>query len=211
MIMVMNHYILMADIIHSSHKDGDALMKDFMKISNDINISFKEAFLSPITITLGDEFQSVIKSLKDGVDVIINFEELIIKSEKFFKLRYVINYGEIETTINPEKAYGMLGKGLTDSRKMLEFEKFKKKRFYIKVSSPNFSYNVNQAFLLYQFVIDNWKFKDYKIIGAFLEHKDYKKVARILGRDPSSVWRREKSLKMEAYWATKDLIKSLTR
>jgi len=196
----------MADIIRSGQKKGTVLMSDFNRISNTINTNFKGAFLSPITITLGDEFQSVVRSLNDGIEVIINFEESIIKSNISFKLRYVLNYGNIETPINPENAYGMLGKGLTDSRKMLEEEKHNEKRFFIKTNDMKLSDQLNLAFYIYQSFIDNWKFKDYKIVSTFFEYKDYKIVARILNRDQSSVWRREKSLKINEYLAARDLI-----
>jgi hypothetical protein len=207
----MKQYILMADVIHSGQKKGHELMRDFKKISNSINLKLKNAFLSPITITLGDEFQSIVKSLVDGIEVIIKFEELIIKSNLTFKLRYVLNYGEIETPINPQKAHGMLGQGLTDSRKMLELEKQKEKRFLIKTDNKKLTEQLNMAFNIYQSFIDNWKFKDFKIVSTFLEYNDYKKVAKVLQKDQSSVWRRKKSLKMDEYTVAVNLIHSLIK
>ena len=136
---------------------------------------------------------------------------MIIKSNLAFKLRYVLNYGEIETPINPQKAHGMLGQGLTDSRKMLELEKQKEKRFLIKTDDKKLTEQLNMAFNIYQSFIDNWKFKDFKIVSTFLEYKDYKKVAKILQKDQSSVWRRKKSLKMDEYTVAVNLIHSLIK
>ena len=128
----MKHYILMADIVRSSKHDANILMREFREISNNINSEFKNAFLSPITITLGDEFQSIINSLKSGIEVIISFEEQILQFKEKFKLRYILNYGEIDTPINPNQAYQMLGEGLADTREMLEDLKKSDKRFFVK-------------------------------------------------------------------------------
>jgi hypothetical protein len=67
---------------------------------------------------------------------------------------------------------------------------------------------LNNAFLVFQGFIDDWKIaKDYIIIGMFLQHKDYKQVAAETNKDRSLMWRREKSLKLDQYFATKEIIK----
>ena len=206
----MKYFILMADIIQSREYKPTNLMQNFKKICDNINKKYKESFLSPITITLGDEFQSIVGSLKDGIEIIINFEEEIIYSKKYFKLRYVLNYGDIDTQINPDKAYEMLGPGLTDARNMLEVEKHKDKRFIIDVKNSKLTLQLNLAFFLFQSIVDKWKYKDYKTISAFLKHNDYKKVAKVIKKDVSSAWRREKSLKIDEYSAAKKLLYSLS-
>jgi len=207
----MKNYILMADIIKSSQKNAKSLMNNFKKIATQVNSDFEEAFYSPITITLGDEFQSIVKSLKDGIDVVIAFEELIIKHKNDFKLRYVLNYGEIDTPINRETAYGMLGPGLTESRKILEIQKHEDSRFFIKNSNSELSEKLNLAFFMYQSFLDDWKVKNYDIVSSFLEYKDYKQVAKILKKNTSLMWKREKGLKIKKYLSAKKLIYLLIR
>jgi hypothetical protein len=200
----------MEDIINSRKYKASTLMDDFKKTCNTINHDFRGAFLSPITITLGDEFQSIVSSLKEGIDIIINFEEKIIFTRKYFKLRFVLHYGDIETQINPDKAYEMLGAGLTEARNMLEVEKHKDKRFIIDVDNSKLSLQLNLAFFLFQSIVDKWKYKDYSTISAFLKYKDYKKVAKVIKKDVSSVWRREKGLKINEYTSAKELLHSLS-
>lgn len=205
----MKHYILMADIVRSSKYDANILMWEFREISNNINSEFKKAFLSPITITLGDEFQSIMNSLKSGIEVIISFEEQILQFKEIFKLRYILNYGEIETPINPKQAYQMLGEGLVNSREMLENLKKNDKRFLVKNDNDELTKKLNLAFYVYQSFVDNWKERDFKIISAFLKYKDYKLVAKNIEKDISLIWRREKSLKINTYLASKELLLSL--
>lgn len=148
-------------------------------------------------------------SLKSGIEVIISFEEQILQFKEIFKLRYILNYGEIETPINPKQAYQMLGEGLVNSREMLENLKKSDKRFLVKNDNDELTKKLNLAFYVYQSFVDNWKERDFKIISAFLKYKDYKLVAKNIEKDISLIWRREKSLKINTYLASKELLLSL--
>src|ERR1700679_127228 len=110
----------MADIINSREADQLLLMNNFGEVVSAINVSNKENLLSPLTITLGDEFQGITKGLKEAISVILNIEENIIITGNTFKLRYVIVEGAIDTPINSSIAYGMLGDGLTRARKHIQ-------------------------------------------------------------------------------------------
>ena len=75
----------MADIIASSEKNQIELMNNFKELVNEINKTFKDEILSPLTITLGDEFQCVLKDLKSSTDIILQLEENIIHKKLNFK------------------------------------------------------------------------------------------------------------------------------
>lgn len=207
----MRNYILMADIIKSSKYNSNILMQEFKEISENINSELKRYFYSPITITLGDEFQCIVKSLMKGIEVIYSFEEQILKYREKFKLRYVLNYGEIDTPINPKKAYEMLGNGLSEARETLEKLKKGKKRFFIKDENEELSKKLNLALFIYQSCIKEWKEKDYEIASSFIKNRDYKVVAKDLKKDVSLMWKREKSLKIKEYLAIKELILLLAK
>ena len=66
-------------------------------------------------------------------------------------------------------------------------------------------------FHLFQFFIDSWNAKDYKIANEFLIHNDYKIVARNVNLNKSTTWRREKSLNIEEYKTTKELILNVSK
>lgn len=87
----------MADIIGSQKKDSQKLMNDFKELVKDSNEKFQDFIASPLTITLGDEFQEVLKNIETATKIIIFFEEESIHKKLFFKLRYVIKEGEIDT------------------------------------------------------------------------------------------------------------------
>ena len=206
-----SYYILMADIVNSGGQNAVSLMEDFKYLVNLVNTAYRELILSPLTITLGDEFQGVLHSLKNAVEVIVAMEECIVSENMGFKLRYVLNYGEIETPINLERSYGMLGNGLTTARELLgELKEDKDKRFLIKMEENQLLVKqLNLAFLQYQYFVDEWKAKDYNIITEFLLNKDYKEVAQLFDKNPSSMWRKKRSLNIEVYLSSKELVSLL--
>ena len=196
----------MADIINSSGKDSLLLMSHFKELVNTINRENEPNIISPITITLGDEFQGITTSVRKGIELIFMLEETIVKQDLSLKLRYVLTSGKIDTEINTKIAHGMLGPGLTNARKQLNNLKGKQSRFLVDTGDFTHDIMVNKGFELYQSLVDDWKPKDLKIISAFFKDMDYKVVAESVNLDKSSVWRRKKSLKMTEYQTVKEII-----
>jgi len=195
----------MADVIKSRNLQGKPLMDKLKNLVADVNQRQPSFFLSPATITLGDEFQAILTSLKSGIETIIHIEENVVRKNLDFKLRYLINFGIIETTINPDLAYEMLGEGLTHARESLNKLKKSYNRISIDINN-NRGDMLNNLFKIYTFLTDTWKRDDYKIISLFIQEKDYKIVSQKLHRERSAVWRKEKSLHMHQYFLVKKLI-----
>jgi hypothetical protein len=201
----MKYHILMADIIKSSRFDGAQLMPVFRKMVGEINKAKESAILSPLTITLGDEFQGVVASLKAGLDIIFDMDELLL--DQSFQLRFILQYGEIRTTISKNNSYGMLGEGLTEARQQLDAIKETDKRILISGYGPHSDTLIGQGFQLYNYFYNQWSEKERLIVKEFLIGKDYKEVAAIFDKDISSMWRREKSLNIAEYKTAKEMIK----
>jgi hypothetical protein len=201
-----NYYIIMADVVHSGEHNGSQLMDSFKEIVNSVNSAYESEILSPLTITWGDEFQGVISSLEVGISIIIHLEEEMIHQGADYKLRYVLLYGEIETSINTTVAYEMLGSGLTDARKKIERLKSQNnERILISIPS-DLRIPLNKSLLIYTRLIDGWKYSDFPLISAFIKAIGYKAVAENLGKDRSLMWRRSKSLRMDDYFDIKYVI-----
>jgi hypothetical protein len=203
------YYILMADIIRSRNRDGAQLMTEFNKLVQLVGNANPESFLSPMTITLGDEFQSVVKSLSAGIEILIKLEEKQIELGVDMRLRYVLCYGQIDTPLNSQSAHAMLGRGLTRSRELLSRLKKDNKRFYFELEGPD-SDRYNKLFFLYSSIIDKWKHADYGIIHAFLFEPDYYKVAERMNKNRGYTWRKERALEIKQYITVKELIIDLT-
>jgi len=193
----------MADVI-GSRKNNKKTARDLKLLAAEVNKKKQKQILSPLTITLGDEFQAVVTGPAAGIEVILYTEEFCIRQTTGLKLRYVLLSGEIETPINRRVAYGMLGPGLTQARETLTLLKKSEERFCFVTGNKNDI--INKLFILFQGIVDDWKQKDHKIISSFIRLNDYKAVAEENRRTPNSMWKKRKSLKIKEYNAIKSLI-----
>ena len=71
----------MCDVVKSRNKDQKQLIKELKQTVLFINRKYSKDILSPLTITLGDEFQGIIKNVESGLSIIIEIEEYIIKKK----------------------------------------------------------------------------------------------------------------------------------
>lgn len=207
----MKHFILMADVIKSGEREQDQLMSDFKKVVQEINQDYSSVLLSPLTITLGDEFQGVIKDLASAVKIILSLEEKKIHNKLDFQLRYVLHQGLIDTPINENIAYEMLGAGLTAARLKLNSLKKEKSRFIVSLDDALQTTILNEAFVIFAGITEKWNLKsDYELVASFIALEDYKRVAENLNKTRSQVWKREKTLNIESYKAVKKIIQLIT-
>ena len=202
----------MADIIKSTDNQSIETQNNFKSLVNILNVKFKKKLLSPLTITLGDEFQGIANRLKNSILIIIYLEELLIHNQSNLALRYVINHGKIDTPINHEIAHGMLGSGLSNARKTLETLKKTDKKFEINTQINTKDLALNEAFLIYQNLVSKWNSKNEREIASlFIQYQDYKVVAEKVGVNRSQIWKKERSLNISSYFAIKNVIAYLSR
>lgn len=202
------YWILMGDIVQSRRAPGNELAGQFSSLIEYLNGQFSAAILSPLTITLGDEFQGVVQDKKTGIAIILEAEKYIMANYEKLTIRFVLNYGEIETPINRAIAHGMLGSGLSATRELINHLKTIKERYWIG-EEGHANEVANQLFYLYDAQVSNWKGADKKLAWQFLTLKDYKKVAAANGKHPSLMWKRERSLQIRAFETITQLIQKI--
>ena len=205
--MATHHYIIMADIISSRDiaKEED-FMGQFKSLTHLANEQFKGQIVSPLTITLGDEFQGIVDSTQTLFELVFFLEEQRLEAGYTFQLRYSLVYGEIETEINTEIAYEMYGTGLTQAREGLQRAKDSGHHYYVDLQLEP-EVQLQLCLELYQSIKSEWKPREYAIVAAFLKHKDYKDLERIgLYKTRSGAWKKGKSLRIDEYHTIKRLI-----
>lgn len=205
------YYILMGDVTDSSEYIPAELGKSLKSLVQLANESLKEKTLSPYTVTLGDEFQGVTKSLKTGIETFFYFEELRLKQQQEFKLHYILHFGKIDTEINPETSYGMLGKGLTQAREKLTSKKRDRKRFNISLKSDEQSSQLNRLFEVLEGIIERWKVDDFPLILDMIRNQNDQEVGEQHEKDRSQIYRRRKTLMIKEYTLLKDFILTYTK
>ena len=200
--------ILMGDVVSSSTFDGEILRKQLKSLVESSNKDFKANILSPLTITLGDEFQGVLESKSTGIDLLFHFEETVLKNEFNFKLHYVLLMGEIETEINPKIAHEMLGSGLSEARELLSTKKRDRKRFKFKLQNKEQTDQLYRIFEVLDAIILNWKKEDYLIIYDMIQNENDSEVGELHGKNRDQIWKRRKTLMINEYNLLKDFIKT---
>ncbi len=198
----------MADIISSPNAEQRVLMETFKRLISKVNNEYQRGqLISPLTITLGDEFQGIPKTFNCALGIIFRLDHLLLQTD--IKLRYTLCYGRIDTEINTKVAYEMLGEGLTSARNSLNNLKKSKSRIEVFGIEQKKANRINWALKLYQLIYDGWKAKDRLIAYELIINDNYSQVAPLFGRDPSSMWRKRETLKIDEYSIAKDLIHSL--
>jgi hypothetical protein len=110
--------VLMGDIVGSERSPAiTAVHRAFNKAVDSANNSYAAQIASPLTITLGDEFQGLLRALVDAWDVAAVLRMQLLVAH--VSCRFVIGTAELETPLNTKQAWNMMGGGLSAARDKL--------------------------------------------------------------------------------------------
>ena len=202
--------ILMGDVVSSSSYKAEKLHTELKELVEVTNMTFRKNILSPLTITLGDEFQGVVDSLQSAVQIIFLLEEESLRRELNFRLHYVFHTGKIETDINPDIAYEMLGSGLTHARKLLTDKSRDRKRFVFDMGKNSLSEQLIRIFDVVDGLTQNWKKEDFKLIWSMIKNENNQEVGDEFDKNRDQIWKRRKTLMIKEYTQLKDFIFTYT-
>lgn len=200
-----NHFIVMGDIVHSRKYEGKELMREFRELVSSCNRDLAEGILSPYTVTLGDEFQGVAKSLHWSVQSLLYLEECMLKKGHPFSLRYVVHYGKIETNLNRKIAHGMIGPGLTRARGLLNDKGRGKSRFNFDLPNETLALQLSRLFFVMASLTQGWQHKDAQLIFDMIANDDNTAIGTKYGKNRSQVWKRRRHLHIDDYRALRQI------
>ena len=110
--------IIMGDIVKSRQAaELKKLHQIFNGVVDDVNRGFRRCINSPLTITLGDEFQGIVSSLLMGIKIATKVRMDLLS--KGVESRLVVGLAQIQTQVNKSKAWNMMGPGLSEARQVL--------------------------------------------------------------------------------------------
>ncbi len=218
-------FVVMGDVIGSSDHDASRLSQQLARQVAACNRDLAEGILSPLTITLGDEFQGLAHTLGDAVACVLYLDETSIAEGRPFQLRYVIHEGEIETPINRKTAYGMLGPALTRARtllsdkpaaaalarEILETDMRGRARFLVDTRDRRRSDQLTRLFAVADGIQSRWREDDCPLVTDMLRWQSNVEVAARHGKNRSQVWKRRTTLLIEEYRLVKMVIEDLAR
>lgn len=196
----------MGDVVSSSKYESKSVQKQLKTLTERCNDVLESRLLSPYTITLGDEFQGIPNSLEASIQTLFFYEEECLRQLCEFKLHYVVHYGQIETEINHDIAYEMMGPGLTTARKMLGSKKRGRKRFRFALDDDTYTKQLSRLFEVLDTIIKSWKQDDYLLILDMIENENNAEVGEKHDKNRDQIWKRRKTLMINEYNLLKQFI-----
>jgi hypothetical protein len=110
--------VVMGDIIDSEqHRSGGALSHEFNSSVRATNRKYHTSIASPLTITLGDEFQGLVRKMTKGFEIIVKLRSDLL--ERGVNCRFVLGIVRLDTKVNTKNAWNMMGDGLAQARDKL--------------------------------------------------------------------------------------------
>jgi hypothetical protein len=110
--------VLMGDLVGSERaRSVKAIHRAFNKTIDAANKRHAEIIESPLTITLGDEFQGLLRTLQNAWSVASELRLGLLAAN--VSCRFVIGTTRLETPVNIKEAWNMMGSGLAAAREKL--------------------------------------------------------------------------------------------
>ena len=112
------HAVVMGDLVRSEHAQSIQIMHNsFNSAIDKCNFDHRQQLASPLTITLGDEFQGLTNSMASALYVVRDLRFALMADG--VECRFAIGVVALQTPINTSKAWNMMGPGLAKTRDKL--------------------------------------------------------------------------------------------
>lgn len=169
--------VLMGDLVDSErHDDPQRLHADFNAAIDSQNALLAAAIASPLTVTLGDEFQGLLQSLVAAARAAreIRFDLM----RRAVDCRFVIGLVDLKTALNRERAWNMMGPGFAAARERLG-EKRSGNHYRFSVPQDALLETLLEAIGASLTAIErNWSKAQRDVVIALLEGASIAEVAR---------------------------------
>lgn len=201
-----SYVVLMGDIISSRNTPSEIeLHSEFNKVIKNSNKFFKNKIISPLTITLGDEFQGLLETYQDAF-LLANRMRLELKN-KDIEMRFVIGNAEIDSKIiNHKNSWNMIGMGLAETRSLLNDKKNKncyRFNFINKKNEPKDSIIIkllNTLGFVMTSIESKWTSKQLETIYEYKkEFSTKEELAARLGKNRNSLYKNLKAAQFDLY------------
>jgi len=156
--------------------------RKFHQLMEELNRQFEKNIISPFTVTLGDEFQAVLKN----ADAIFDLPYLLKTSLPHLNVFIGMGIGEIETEIFTHTSVGMDGPCFRIARSQLEAAKKESPR--VRIGIQDIEYQILNSYLLLMEILEFQQTSHQKqIIELYQKLRNQVEVARQLGITQAAV------------------------
>lgn len=204
------YFALIGDIIDSKKIENRfETQRKLESVLTKINQRYAKSIASQFTLTLGDEFQAVLKKPGDILKIIheIYFEMYPVK------IRFGIGLGLISTEMNYEQSLGADGPAYHEARKAIDFvheNEGKNARYHTQIAlfpeDTSAIKLLNLSLSNYSSIFSSWDTKVFETVKLMQESGRQQDVADKLGISQQAVMKR---LQKANYYQFRHLYQSL--
>ena len=197
---------LIADVIDSKMvQERFDLQKQVEKTLQKMNELFGDYMVSRFTLTLGDEFQALLKVDAPIFQIIDTLRSELTPTQ----LRFGIGLGEIVTAIDPLQSVGADGPAYWNARAAINFvhqkNDYGNTQIYFSSGKENQDYFVNALIASGEAIRSGWRESQEEILLNLLKRSVYSEsfsqqdLAQSLSINPSALSKRLKSSSVRVY------------
>ena len=197
---------LIADVIDSKMvQERFDLQKQLENTLQKINELFKDCLASAFTLTLGDEFQALLKVDAPVFQIIDTLRSELTPTQ----LRFGIGLGEIVTDIDPLQSIGADGPAYWNARAAINMvhqkNDYGNKQIYFSSGKENKDFFVNSLIASGEAIRSGWRDSQEEILLNLLKRSVYSEsfsqqdLAQSLAINPSALSKRLKSSSIRVY------------
>lgn len=172
----MLYLVIIGDIIKSRELSNRyKVQQEFSSAVHETQQTYGERLISPITLTIGDEFQSV---MQNGRGLFKIVDDLDLKMRPI-QLRYGIGIGNINTAINSEISIGMDGPAFHMARDALEVCKKNEIRYNFRYKNHDMEQRINILLSWIDASTKNWSDEKRNILSYKEKNYTQMKIAQL--------------------------------
>ncbi len=171
---VKKYLVLIGDMVRSkTHRNRNSLQRSFDETLREAQKKYGKAFISPLTLTIGDEFQAVLER-SDDLFSLFTFIETRLEGVQF---RYGLGLGGIDTDINSRQAIGMDGPAFHRARAAIEQAKKEELSFWFKSENAGEEERINTLLCWVDYAVKRWNMQRKKIFYYHCEKYTQKEIS----------------------------------
>ncbi|AGM98799.1 DNA-binding protein [Streptococcus iniae] len=212
----MNYLALIGDFIDSKQVDNRYdFQEKFKRCLSKINAKYQNEIVSKFSITLGDEFQGLLKSDADIFHIIDDISYMMSPHQ----IRYGIGFGKIITAINPEISIGADGPAYWNAREAINHvhqkNDYGQTKLFVQAPDDVVNLLINSLLSAGEAIKSNWRASQEEVFESILELNTYREtfdqkvLAEKLGLTASTLSKRLKSSNVKIYLRTRMAAKTL--
>jgi hypothetical protein len=195
------HAVLMGDLIASERAPSAAsLHAAFNEAVQTANRRRRRHIASPLTITLGDEFQGLAPTLAAGLSLLRDLRLDLLR--RGVRCRFVLGLARIETPVNTSRAWNMMGPGLSAAREKLA-DKRSRNAYRFSLPDDGVTQTLLDAVgLSITAVEDDWTDRQFEIVSLSMQNQDLNAdLARRLGVTERTLYKIRHAARFDLYTA----------